>query len=1106
MSGTILPFPPLDGEGRERSEQGWGEKSPTPSPPHKGEGNQQHAQPPYAELQVTSCYSFLRGASYPRELVIAAHALGMKAIAIADRNTLAGVVKAFDMAEHLNNEIQVIIGCRLDLMDGSSLLCFPQNRPAYSRLVRLLTLGKRRTTKGKCEITYDDVATHGEDQIFVALSDDADDALRALLQKLKRDFPRTSYLALTRRFRPNEVERLDALSALAAGMNIPTVATNDVLYHTYKRRMLHDVMTCIRVGKTIDTLGYERERSADRFLKRPAEMERLFARYPQAFARTMEIAARCTFSLRELKYQYPDEEFFTGLTAQQGLEKATWEGAAWRYPGGVPETVRAKLNYELPIIAKLKYAPYFLTVWRIVKVAREKKILCQGRGSAANSAVCYCLGITEINPATNSGLFERFISEERNEPPDIDVDFEHERREEIIQWIYEEYGRDRAALTATVIHYRTRRAVREVGKALGFSDDVAASLVGAVWGWSNDPVGRARALEMGLNPDDWRLRLCLDLSKELIGFPRHLSQHPGGFVITKDRLDELVPIENATMEKRTVIEWDKDDIETLKMMKVDVLGLGMLGCLRRAYDLLRAHKGLDMTIAKTPTDDAAVYDMLCQADSIGVFQVESRAQMSMLPRLKPRELYDLFVEVAIVRPGPIQGDMVHPYLRRRQKLEAVTFPSKELENVLGRTMGVPLFQEQAMEIAIVGAGFKPGEADKLRRAMATFRNDGRVSEFKEPFVKGMLANGYEKEFAERCFRQIEGFGTYGFPESHAASFAILVNASAWIKCRHPDVFLCAILNAQPMGFYAPAQLIRDAKLHGVEVLPTDVNASQWDCTLEPGDGKHCAVRLGFRLIKGAAEDAANAIAAHRHVPYETTYDVWRRSGVSSRQMKILAQADAFAGLNIDRRHALWSANALRDEPLPLFAAAEAVKSPSHPEIIEPHVPLQSLSPGGEVAEDYCTMSFSLRDHPLKFIRDDLQREGWSRLEILKDKKNGDFVRIAGLVLVRQRPGTASGIVFVTMEDESATANLVVWSSVFEAHRSIVMGCDLLACCGTVQQADGVIHVVATQLYDISDMLKRVSEDDTDIAATPRDLMGNYQRTKPKIDPISHDFH
>ena len=1061
-------------------------------------------QPPYAELQVTSCYSFLRGASYPRELVKTAHALGMKAIAIADRNSLSGVVKAFDIAEQLNNEIQVIIGCRLDLVDGSSLLCFPQDRPAYSRLVRLLTIGKKRTIKGQCDLTYDDVLAHGENQIFIALGD-VDDTLRALLQKLRRDFPRTSYLALTRRFRPNEVERLDALCALAAEISIPTVATNDVLYHTPTRRMLHDVMTCIRVGKTIDTLGYERERSADRFLKQPAEMERLFARHPDAFARTMEIAKRCTFSLRELEYQYPDENFFPGLSAQEGLEKATWEGAAWRYPDGIPENVREKLNYELPIIARLKYAPYFLTVWRIVKVARAKKILCQGRGSAANSAVCYCLGITEINPATERGLFERFISEQRGEPPDIDVDFEHERREEIIQWIYKEYGRDRAALTATVIHYRSRRAVREVGKALGFSEDVAASLVRLVWGWSNDGVGEARARELGLDPNDWRLRLCLELSKELIGFPRHLSQHPGGFVITRDRLDDLVPIENATMENRTVIEWDKDDIETLRMMKVDVLGLGMLGCLRRAFDLLRTHKGIDTTIAKIPTDDAEVYEMLCQADSIGVFQVESRAQMSMLPRLRPRKLYDLVVEVAIVRPGPIQGDMVHPYLRRRQGLEPVRFPKDELKEVLERTMGVPLFQEQAMEIAIVAAGFSPNDADKLRRAMATFRNDGRVSEFKEPFVNGMLAKGYEKDFAERCFRQIEGFGTYGFPESHAASFAILVNASAWIKWRHPDVFLCAILNAQPMGFYAPAQLIRDAKAHGVEVLPTDVNASQWDCTLEPGDGKYCAVRLGFCLVKGVTKEAADLIVVHRHTPYETPHDVWRRSGISARQMKVLAEADAFAGLDVDRRHALWSVKPLRDEPLPLFAIQKQQRV-QKPEIIEPDVPLQPLSRGGEVAEDYCTLSFSLRDHPLKFVRGDLHHAGWSPLEILKDKKNGDSVRIAGLVLVRQRPGTASGIVFVTMEDEAATANLVVWSTVFEAHRSIVMGSDLLACEGVVQKADNVTHVVATKLYDISGMLKRVSEDDTQIEATPRDLMGSYQRKKPKIDPISRDFH
>ncbi len=1061
----------------------------------------------YAELQVTSNYSFLRGASYPQELINQALDLGLSAIAVTDRNSLAGVVKAYAAAREREKKtgetIQFITGCRLDLTGGRSVLCYPQNREAYSRLVRLLTLGKLRAEKGHCRLTYEDVAAHGQGQIFIALADAApgdfpDDGLRDFLARLRSDFRHQTYLALTRRFRPNETQRLEALADLARDVRVPTVVTNDVLFHTPERRILQDVVTCIRLGKSIDTLGHDREWSADRFLKPPEEMARLFGRYPDSVERTQDIAARCAFSLSELAYQYPDENLIPELSAQEALEKLTREGAAVRYPQGVPEKVQRQIAYELAIINKLKYAPYFLTVWRIVKQAREMDILCQGRGSAANSAVCYCLGVTPINPNEQKLLFERFISEDRGEPPDIDVDFEHDRRENIIQWIYKTYGRDHAAMTATVIHYRSRRAVREVAKALGLPEDIAAGMVASIWGWSESGVGAERARALGLDPSDWRLKLLIHLSKQLIGFPRHLSQHPGGFVISKDRLDDLVPIENASMKDRTVIEWDKDDIETLKMMKVDVLGLGMLGCLRRSFELLREHKNINQTVAGIPLEDPAFYDMLCRADSVGVFQVESRAQMNMLPRLKPRCYYDLVVEVAIVRPGPIQGGMVHPYLKRRQNIEPVTYPSEELKAVLERTLGVPLFQEQAMEIAIVGARFTPSEADGLRRAMATFRNDGRIHEFAERFIGGMTRNGYEKEFAERCFEQIKGFGTYGFPESHAASFAILVCASSWIKCHHPDVFLCAILNAQPMGFYQPAQLVRDAEEHGVTVQPVDVNASRWDSILEPDPAHpkgYLAVRLGFRLIKGMKKEDAGALVSARERPYSSPQDLWRRSGIQVSQVVHLAEGDAFASLGFGRRDAVWNVKGLRDGALPLFDAAPS----GGPEFAEPGVALRPLPLSGEVVEDYVQMALSLRAHPLTFLRAKLRSHGWLSLDQLKTKKDGAFVNIAGLVLVRQRPGTATGVVFVTLEDEFTHANLVVWSTVFERYRSEVMTSRLLACSGKVQTEGNVIHVVANELFDLSPWLKDLEKDPEEISLTLPGATADMRLT-------SRDFH
>ena len=803
----------------------------------------------YAELQVTSHFSFLRGVSSCDELFARAADSGIEALAITDRNSLAGIVRAHEAAQIYG--VRLVVGCRLDLADGMSLLVYPTDRPAYSRLCRLLSLGKGRAGKEKCLLHWEDVVAYGEGLIAVLLPDEADDECALRSRKLTQTFGDRAYLALTLRRRPGDARRLHDLSNLAAQAGVPTIATNDVLYHVPERRMLQDVVTCIRHGCTIDELGFRRERYADRYLKPPAEMARLFRNHPEAVERTLDLAERCRFSLDELAYQYPLERTMPGLTPQQALEMLTWEGARERFPEGVPDDVTATLRHELGLIERLEYAPYFLTVNSIVRFARSQGILCQGRGSAANSAVCYVLGITAIDPSRNDLLFERFVSEERREPPDIDVDFEHERRETVIQWVYDTYGRDRAALCSVVIRYRTRGALRDVGKALGLTEDVITQLNSQVWGWSTDGVEETQARELNLNLNDQRLRLALELARELIGTPRHLSQHPGGFVLTHDRLDELVPIEPAAMENRQVIEWDKNDIDILRFMKVDCLALGMLSCMKRAFDFLAAHKDLQLDLASIPAEDPRTYAMIRKADTIGVFQIESRAQMSMLPRLKPRTFYDLVVEVAIVRPGPIQGDMVHPYLKRREKREDVTYPSPELEKVLGKTLGIPLFQEQAMRLAIECAGFTPSEADQLRRAMATFKNSGTIDRFRDKLIVGMTVRGYEKEFAERIFSQLEGFGSYGFPESHAASFALLAYASSWLKCHHPDVFCAALLNAQPMGFYAPAQIVRDALEHGIEVRPICVNASRWDCTLEPTkEEDRLAVRLGVRLVKG----------------------------------------------------------------------------------------------------------------------------------------------------------------------------------------------------------------------------------------------------------------
>lgn len=1009
----------------------------------------------YAEVQVTTNYSFLRGASDPGEMVVAAAALGLDAIAITDRNSLAGVVRAHAAAKQTG--LRLVVGTRLDLADGASLLCYPTDLAAYSRLTRLLTLGKRRAPKGECHLTRADVAAHADGQILIALPPDAPDAkFAAQLREWVALCPHRVFLAAQWRFRGDDQRRVAMLAELARDTGAPLVATNDVHYHVPDRRPLQDVLTCIREGCTIAEAGWRLEANAELHLKRPEEMARLFARYPDAVARSLDIAARCRFSLDELRYSYPAEDSGDGLTAQQRLEKLTWDGAARRYPDGIPPKVRVAIAEELALIGRKDYAPYFLTVHDIVRFADSQGILCQGRGSAANSAVCFCLFITHVDPARFQLLFARFVSEARDEPPDIDVDFEHERREEVMQHIYTHYGRDHAGLTATVIHYRARSAIRDVGKVLGLSEDVVGALARTTWGWSSKPIADEHVRQVGLDPTDPTLALAVRLAGELTGFPRHLSQHVGGFVISRGRLDDLVPIENAAMAERTVIEWDKDDIDALGIMKVDVLALGMLSCIRRAFALLRDHHGLELSLATVPPDDPAVYEMLGRADSIGVFQVESRAQMTMLPRLRPKTFYDLVIEVAIVRPGPIQGDMVHPYLRRREGKEKVDYPSPELREVLERTLGVPLFQEQVMQIAIVAAGFTPDEADQLRRSMAAFRRSGRVAEFQHKLVSGMVAKGYAADFAERVFKQIEGFAEYGFPESHAAAFAQLVYVSAWVKCHYPALFACALLNSQPMGFYAPAQIVRDAQDHGVHVLPADVNHSEWDCTLEASPGSGLALRLGLREVGGLAEAAGRRLADKRGDGYSSPQSLWRRAGLDTKALEALARADAFGSMGLARREALWAVKALTAAPPPLLAGLDGA---------EPPVALPKASAGEEVVYDYASLKLSLKAHPMALLRPQLTAMRIAPSERLAQAQGR--VSVAGLVLMRQRPGTASGVIFVTLEDETGIANVVIWPQVFERFRQMVLTSSCLRVDGRVQREGRVIHVIADRLTDLT---------------------------------------
>ncbi|MEE2525771.1 error-prone DNA polymerase [Hyphobacterium sp. HN65] len=1036
----------------------------------------------YAELQVTTNFSFLRGASHAEELVLQARASGLSAIGICDRNTLAGVVRAHLAAKE--HGLKLLVGCRLDLICGLSLLCYPTDRAAYGRLSTLLSEGKMGDVpKGECHITLEDVKSRAEGQIFIIVPPrQRDQAFEAQLADLARLWPGRCYLAATYRLDGRNREAIARLAALGERTGAPIVATNDVLYHIPHRRPLQDVLTCIREGVTIDTAGFRLEANAERYIKPPEEMARLFAGHEAALARTMEIADRCDFSLDELAYHYPDEPVPPGKTAQQHLTDLTWEGAADRYPEGVPERVKVSIRKELALIEALGYPQYFLTVHDIVAWARAQGILCQGRGSAANSSVCFCLGITSVDPDKSSLLFERFMSKERREPPDIDVDFEHERREEVIQYVYNRYGRHRAALTATVISYRPRSAVREVTKALGLSEDVGAAMAGTVWGSWGREVSDKRIEEAGLDPANPMIRRAIRLTTELIGFPRHLSQHVGGFVLTQGPLIETVPIGNAAMEDRTFIEWDKDDIDALGIMKVDVLALGMLTCLRKGFDLIALHGGPRYDLANIPSEDPETYDMLCRADSVGVFQVESRAQMNMLPRLKPRNFYDLVIEVAIVRPGPIQGDMVHPYLRRRNGIEPVVFPSPspehgpadELEQILGRTRGVPLFQEQAMQIAIDAAKFTPDEANGLRRAMATFRKVGTIQHYEEKMVNGMVNRGYDETFAKRCFDQVKGFGEYGFPESHAASFALLVYVSSWMKCHRPDAFAAAILNAQPMGFYAPAQLVRDAREHGVEVRGVDINHSDWDCTLEPAeDGPWpCALRLGMRLVDGLRQEDAERLMQARGAGYEDPAALRRRAGLRRQPLEALAAADAFRSVGLDRRQALWAVRGeTKDLALPLFAAADMKEQGADAPVTLPAMPASE-----HVLQDYQTIRLSLKDHPMRFLRQAYGEMGVKTTNVINHLRNGSRAMLAGVVLVRQRPGSAKGVCFITIEDETGIANLVVWPRVMERYRPVVMGARVLLVKGRVQSAEGVVHLVADELIDRTHDLMLLSED------------------------------
>lgn len=1074
--------------------------------------------PVYAEIGITTNFSFLHGGSDPRAYVHQASILGIPVIGIADHNTLAGVVRAYKELDNdkVLHKPKLLIGARIVFTDGTpDIFVYPRDRAAYGRLCQLLTKGKRgdditRIEKGECRLTFADLLEFSEGQLLILTLPHRFEPAQALdvLSKLKTTRAEGVWLAASLIYRGDDRRRLARLDDLAAKAKVPLLATNEVLYHDPGRRPLQDVLTCIREKTTIEAVGRKLEANAERFLKTPREMARLFRDFPEAIAETMRFADRIDFTLDQLKYQYPDEPVPPGKTAQGHLEDLTWAGVD-KYFGGIDNIdakLRATLKKELALIAELKYAHYFLTVHDIVHYARSQNILCQGRGSAANSAVCYVLGITSVDPTKVDLLFERFISKERLEPPDIDVDFEHSRREEVMQYVYRRYGRHRAAIIATVIHYRPRSAIRDVGKALGLTEDVTAALADTVWGSWGKGLNDMQVRQAGLDPKNPMINLAVELATELIEFPRHLSQHVGGYVLTQDRLDTYVPIGNAAMDDRTFIEWDKDDVDALNMMKVDVLALGMLTCIRKCFDLIDQHKGRRYELSDIKSeDDDEVYQMLQRGESLGVFQVESRAQMNMLPRLKPRTFYDLVIEVAIVRPGPIQGDMVHPYLRRRKmNPEDIEYPypkggnENELREVLHKTLGVPLFQEQAMRIAIVAAGFTSEEANGLRRAMATFRNVGTIGNFEDKMIGNMIRRGYDPQFARNCFDQIKGFGSYGFPESHAASFAQLVYISSWLKYHHPDAFCCGLLNSQPMGFYAPAQIVGDARKNGVEVRDIDVSYSFGQSTLENTTDKYCAVRLGFRQIDGfhwldpdeeflkteqakqqgkeyvTQEDWADRIVKARdRRRFSSLEDFARDTGLPKRALILLADADAFRSLGLDRREALWQVRRLPDDvPLPLFEAAIAREQPD-----EHAKPLPLMPRSEQVVADYQTIRLSLKGHPMEFLREMFSLERVVACRDISHENERRRVRCAGVVLVRQRPGSASGVVFMTLEDETGIANVVVWPKIMEQYRKEVMGARLILVEGYIQSSpEKVTHLIAQRMVDRSHDLVGLAND------------------------------
>jgi error-prone DNA polymerase len=1060
----------------------------------------------YAELAVTTNFSFLRGASHPGVFVERAAELGHAAIGIADRNTLAGVVRAYEAWKKLPQQPRLLIGARLVFRDGTpDILVYPKDRKAYARLSRLISVGKLRAQKGECLLDFADLEEYRRGLLLIVMPPTDPVAAKPVLEKLGHD----TWLAASMLYTGEDRRRLRDLKKLARETGTPLIAVNDALYHAPEQRDLQDVVTCIREHLVLEQAGTRLQANAERHLKRPEEMRRLFRDAPQAVEETIRFASRISFTLNQLGQRYPREPVPRGKTPDGHLRDLTGHGLKWRYPNGVPPKVAALAEKELGFIAEGKIAHYFLTVHDIVKFARGQDILCQGRGSAANSVVCYALGVTSVDPTEIDVLFERFLNPERREPPDIDVDFEHERREEVIQYVYRRYGTRRAALTATVIHYRPRSAIREVGKVFGLTEDVTGKLADTVWGHHGDELEEYQVRQGEQDPHNHAVKRAVAFANRLMGFPRHLSQHVGGFVLTRDKLDWTVPIGPAAMDDRYFIEWDKDDLDTLAIMKVDVLALGMLTCIRKAFDLIHAHaqsgREEKLLLATVPQKDPAVYDMLCEADAIGVFQVESRAQMNMLPRLRPREFYDLVVEVAIVRPGPIQGGMVHPYLKRRANPALIKFPSPhpdhgppdELYELLKKTKGVPLFQEQAMRLAIVAAQFSADEANGLRRAMATFRHLGTIGTFQEKFIGRMTARGYDPDFAASCFEQIKGFGSYGFPESHAASFALLVYVSAWIKKHHPAAFAAALLNSQPMGFYAPAEIVRCARDHGVTVLAPDAAFSHWDCTLERDRKGVLCLRLGLRQIDGFREDDAHAITNERGYGYRDFAGFVRRTNLAKRALVTLAEADAFRGFGLDRREGLWAVRRLPDDdPLPLFAPRAAPEQGDEQIAPLPRMPLSE-----HVLADYQTMRLSLKAYPTQFLRPRFDAEGITSCKGVGALKDGAPVRCAGVVLVRQRPGEGTAI-FITLSDETGVCNVVVWARTFEHFRKEVMGARLILAEGKVQKSpEGVVHLMAERLIDRSADLRLLSGQALStvrpVHRHPRDV---------RILPPSRDFH